>query len=113
VWRIFDLVLQFVPVYDLDDLRRENPDLDSVMSLRDQQLTEEITTIVVESFRRFLSLFEFLSQKKKEQIKQLRTLFTSIQNKFYNLVAQSSKSVFEELLRITFEYMEERLHPHV
>ena len=35
VWRIFDLVLQNIPVYDLDDLRKEYPNLDEIMPYKD------------------------------------------------------------------------------
>lgn len=28
IWRVFDIVLQYVPVYDIDDLKKEFKDLD-------------------------------------------------------------------------------------
>lgn len=57
------------------------------MPLDVQQLTEDISSIVLEAFRKFLGLFEFLSKKKRDSNRHYRTLFISISNKFYNLIA--------------------------
>jgi hypothetical protein len=49
-------------------------------------MTEEISDIAVDAFKKFLSTFEFLDMKKRDTPKQLKTLILSINNKFYNLI---------------------------
>jgi hypothetical protein len=53
-------------------------------------MTEEISDIAVDAFKKFLSTFEFLDMKKRDTPKQLKTLILSINNKFYNYPTPSS-----------------------
>ena len=88
----------------MDDIRKEYPgkseeEISSLMNgdsgLDIVSMTDEISDVAVEAFKRFLSTFEFLDMKKRDIPKQLKTLILSYDNKFYNLVFQSSNSVFK------------------
>ena len=61
IWKMFDRILQFIPAYSLEDLSRSHNNLDYLMTQELQTLTDDISTVVVEAFKRYLNVFEFLS----------------------------------------------------
>jgi hypothetical protein len=75
VYRLFDLIFQYVPVYSVEDVRKEYSgmtqeqlaeEMNGQSGLDIVAMTDEISDIAVEAFRRFVSTFEFLDMKKRD-----------------------------------------------
>ena len=77
------------------------------------QMTDDISAIALDAFKRFLATFEYLDMKKRDGPKYLKTLILSTSNKFYNLVFQASPTIFKSLLNITAEYLDDKMQSQV
>lgn len=111
-----------VPLYDLEDLTEtylkfhptcSELDLKSELNKDEDidmwQFTDDLSDLVLEYFKKVLSILEFVEKPKTKDERSLRTLFINQHNKFWSFFFQSSPRLFKKYLYLIAETLEDRI----
>ncbi|CAD8195423.1 unnamed protein product [Paramecium pentaurelia] len=113
IWRFYDILFQYIPIYDVKDLEAQYPNLNlqeemKIDDINFYQITQEISDLALEAFRKYVSTFEYSDVKYHTSQRGSEIIF-STRNKFYNFVFQSSKSNYKEIVNIVCNYLDDKI----